>query len=230
VLRAESDKSTSSPARFFTWQHRRAVVAVSGRSGRLLWATPVEGIFPDSPHEAWPQPSVIARGRQTRLVACMDGTKWRGLDPATGAVQAGPFDLGFLPGRPLQYADLNGDGEPEILALGRGPAAGKRALHAVSMKSGRELWVQNIEQGYDQSRNGVPMSDYSALVDLDDDGRFELVLADSGALPPAVGYRGVMLFDGRSFTTRWASRSSTGHYRSSFFASPPAGGASASGP
>jgi hypothetical protein len=195
--------SAKSPAPVATWQHRRVVVAVSGRSGRLLWASPAPGIFPNSPEEAWRQPSVIVRGAHSRLVGCVDGTRWRGLDPATGRVQAGPFDLGFLPVRPVQYADLDGDGEPEIVALATGPRGGKRALHALSLRTGRELWVQNIDQPFQLSQGGMPSSDYPVLVDLDDDGRFEIVVIDTGVLPPAVGYRGVVLLDGLSGTARW---------------------------
>ena len=201
----QSAGSARSPAPVLTWQHRRMVMAVSGRSGRLLWASPVEGIFPDRPQEAWTQPSVVVEGAQSKLVACVDGTKWRGLDPATGRVQAGPFDLGFLPVSPVQFADLDCDGEPEIVALANGPKRVTRTLHALSLKTGRELWVQNVDQPFDQGDRAVPLRDYPLIVDFDNDGRAEIVVADAGALPPAVAYRGVMLLDGLTGTARWRS-------------------------
>ena len=43
------------------------------------------------------------------------------LDPATGRPLGEPLEIGFVPIRDVQYADLDGDGEPEMLALGPGP-------------------------------------------------------------------------------------------------------------
>ena len=58
------------------------------------------------------------------FVAVVDGSKWIGLDPATGRLRGPAIDLGFTPVRPIQYADLDGDGATEVLALERGKAPG----------------------------------------------------------------------------------------------------------
>ncbi len=195
----EPAATAKSPAPGAAWLHRRVVVAVSGRSGRLLWASRAEGMIPDSRGEGWRQPAVLVRGERSGLVACVDGTKWRGLDPATGRLKAGPIDLGFISARPVQYADLDGDREPEILEL----APGKPSLHAWSLKTGRELWVQNVDQPIDQAMRGVPLPSYPLTADLDGDGRFEVVIADTGILPPATGYRGITLLDGATGAARW---------------------------
>ena len=51
------------------------------------------------------------------FVAVVDGSKWIGLDPATGRPRGPSIELGFAPIQPIQYADLDGDGSAEILAL-----------------------------------------------------------------------------------------------------------------
>ncbi len=129
-------------------------------------------------------------------------TQWPGLDPATGRPLAGPF-MGFAPVRPLQHADLDGDGDPEILALGLGPPPGGRMLGAFSTTTGRELWNANIGRTYNQSQDFDPVSESPLVVDLDGDGRSEIVAADSGPMPPLSGYRGVQLLDGLTGKVRW---------------------------
>ena len=51
------------------------------------------------------------------LVVVVDGSRWIGLDPATGRVRRPPIELGFEPALPIQHVDLDGDGTIEILLL-----------------------------------------------------------------------------------------------------------------
>ncbi len=106
---------------------RRVVQAISGRSGRWLWTYPIDAEFiairPWSPSSRLDDPAALVRGRRSSVVAVVDGEQWIGLDPATGRPRSVPAELGFVPQHPLRYADLDGDGEPEILAIGRGPKA-----------------------------------------------------------------------------------------------------------
>jgi outer membrane protein assembly factor BamB len=182
---------------------RRIVAGISGRSGRRLWthmtAKTAEGIPWDSRRQA----AVMVNGRRRALVAYSDGTKWVGLDPASGEVRVGPIDLGFIPVRPLQYADLDGDGEPEVLALDRGAKAAQKTLRAISLETGRELWTQSVDEVYNQV-GLVELADRPWVVDLDGDGRSEIVVPDSGPMPPLAGYRGVRLIDGATGKTRWS--------------------------
>ena len=50
---------------------------------------------------------------------------------------------------------------------------------------------------------GGPESSCPLAVDLDSDGRAEVVAAGTGAMPPLPGYRGVRLLDGLTGKTRW---------------------------
>ena len=92
------------------------------------------------------RPAVVVQGRETRLVVYVDGSQWIGLDPQTGKPKVGPIELGVDPVVPVQHADLDGDGEPEILALGPEPGGKYRMLRAVSIKNGKELWSHSLER------------------------------------------------------------------------------------
>jgi hypothetical protein len=177
---------------------KRRISAISGRSGREIWNSPVS-----TPYDEWTRPTTLVQGRQSALIVIMDNTKWLALDPASGKPRGGSFDIGPKPIRPVQHADLDGDGEPEILALSAGPAGGQNTLRAFSIKTGKELWNQTVGTFYDQSESGGPVSDLPLIVDLDGDGRSEVVVADNGSMSPLSGYRGVKLLDGASGQPRW---------------------------
>ena len=91
---------------------RRVVVAVSGRSGKWLWSHAVDPKFTTNPQQSWDRPASVVSGRKRSTVAMSNGAAWLGLDPQTGRPLSGPIDLGFKPLRPVQYADLDDDGEP----------------------------------------------------------------------------------------------------------------------
>jgi PQQ-like domain len=196
--RRRETKSPVAGARDDRRYFRRQITAISGRSGRSLWICPVF-----TPHEDWRQPATLVRGRQSALIVLMDDTKWLAVDPASGKPQAESFDIGYPPIRPVQHADLDGDGEPEILALSPGPAGKHYTLRTFSTKTGQEMWNEPVGAVYDQSESGGPVSDFPLIVDLDGDGRSEVVAADTGSMPPLSGYRGVKLLDGVSGQPRW---------------------------
>jgi len=183
---------------------RRVMVAVAGRSGRWLWSYPVNKTFVSPSHNAWKQLASVVQVRGSAMVAIVDGWQWVGLDPATGRPRTGPIDLGDVPVRQVQYADLDGDGEPEVLALGPGAAAKQQTLAAFSITSGRELWVETVNAPYGIPYDITVSPDWPLIVDLDGDGRPEIVVPDSGPVAPRGGYRGLRVLDGRSGRTRWA--------------------------
>ncbi len=183
--------------------HRRIVVAISGRSGQRLWSYPVDETPIKAPRTSNDRPAVLVQGRQSTLVAYVDGTRWLGLNPATGKLRAGPIDLGCDPLVPVQHADLDGDGEPDVLALGPGPARTRLTLSAFSIESGREMWVATVDAAYDPVGLGIFSRDRPLIVDLDNDGRRAIVVPDAGAMRQLAGYRGVRLIDGLSGATRW---------------------------
>ncbi len=191
----------------------RMVLAVSGRSGRWLWSNRVDRSFTSYDESSWNWPASLVRGRQSAMVAIASGTQWLGLDPAIGRPVAGPIDLGFVPVRPLQHADLDGDGMPEILALGPGPATGQQILSAFSTNTGREHWNAtvdakhavpdelNVSMFVPKDRRSPP--DWPLVMDRNRDGRSCVVVPDCGPMPRGEGYRGVKALDGPTGRARW---------------------------
>ncbi len=185
---------------------RRFIVAVSGRSGQALWSRPLDEAFATLSPPARQRPAEVVPAKGWVALAIDEGDRWVGLDAATGRPRAGPVDLGFAPVRPVQYADLDGDGdgEPEILALGPGQAAGQLTLAAFSMSSGRGLWTAPVHAKYEPLFGVMGPPEWPLVVDLDGDGRPEVAVPDSGPMPPGSGYRGLRLLDGASGQTRWS--------------------------
>ena len=194
--------------------HRSVVVAVSGRSGRQIWTNAVEPGFVESFDEYEVRPAELVGGRGKPRIAFVATTKWLGLDPATGRMLAGPVELGFTPLRPVAHADVDGDGEPEIVAMEGSAGDQDLVLRVFSVQTGGELWNQTVGAPYDASEEGfrnpgdppepgATLPSCPLVVDLDQDGRSEIVVPDSGPMPPLSGYRGVRLLDGRTGATRW---------------------------
>jgi hypothetical protein len=183
---------------------RRVVQAISGRTGRWLWSHAVDPTFALIKAAYWDRPPVLVRGRRSPVVGVLDDSRWIALDPATGRPRSGPIDLGFAPVRPPQYADLDGDGEPEVLALGPGATAPQQSLAAFSTATGRQLWVATINAKYGSPYIGALPQAWPWLVDLDGDGRSEVIVPDSGPLAPKARFRGVQSLDGGSGQAQWA--------------------------
>ncbi len=182
---------------------RRIVVAISGRSGAWLWSYPIDESARTALGTDYDRPAVLVQGRESKLVAYVDGSEWIGLDPKTGKRRAGPVDLGLKPVVPVQHADLDGDGEPEILACGQEPGGKERILRAFSVKNGRELWALSLDAAFDQMLKDDSSRGLPALVDVDGDGRPEILARDAGPMPRLKGYRGVRLIEGATGATRW---------------------------
>ncbi len=92
-------------------------MAVSGRSGKQLWNYLIDRKPTDLPSETFDHGITYVSQAERPFVAVVDGSKWIGLDPATGRPRGPSIELGFAPVQPIQYADLDGDGSAEILAL-----------------------------------------------------------------------------------------------------------------
>ena len=182
---------------------RRTIEAVSGHLGRRLWSYVVDSAFAAYTYSTWDRPATLVRGRQTALIAYVDGERVIVLDPTTGRPKAGPFELGLVPVRPIQHVDLDGDGEPEILALGPGGLSSQQTLVALSIMTGRQLWVETINGRYEQMNQLALPADWPLLLDLDGDGRVEIAVPDAGQFSPRNGYRGLRLFDGATGKARW---------------------------
>jgi outer membrane protein assembly factor BamB/tRNA A-37 threonylcarbamoyl transferase component Bud32 len=198
---------------------RRVIAGVSGRTGRAIWSRALDATTksrpwlwnlirpwspPNLPFEGFDAGIALVPGHKGPIVAEVDGSKWTRLDPRTGRALGRPIDLDIPPVRPVQYADLDGDGEPELLALGEGSKKKLLNLAAFSTTTGDRLWSEPVA-GFDApARNATESAAWPLVGDLDGDGRAEVVVPDSGILPQCNDYRGVRLLDGATGQARWA--------------------------
>jgi hypothetical protein len=134
-----------------------------------------------------------------------EGGTRAGVEPKTRRPQGQAINLGFEPIRPVQHADLDGDGEPDVLAVGLGTT--KSQPLAAFSAGGRALWTATITApyiSYTSLRSLSSPPDWPWLVDLDSDGACEVVVPDSGPFPLGVGGWGLRVLDGATGQTRWA--------------------------
>ncbi len=182
---------------------RRSILAISGRSGRSLWTFPLDRAFTAIKVQYWDKPAALALGKRTAHVAILDGSRVVLLDLATGQPRAAAFDLGFEPVRSLQYGDLDGDGESELLALGPGSSPKQQSLTACSLDTGKVLWSAPIAARYPQRHETMYPPEWPWLIDMDGDGQTEVIVPDFGPLPPKAAFRGLRVLAGTSGQTRW---------------------------
>jgi tRNA A-37 threonylcarbamoyl transferase component Bud32 len=203
------------------------VEAVSGRDGHCIWTR--ETTVP--PHEGLERgvvqytiwgPRIIKLKGQS-VVAVTAGTRWEGFNPKSGE-PIGPWiklvpDVAetktnaYVPVRPTQYADTNGDGEPEAIVVGDVAGAGGELICALTLPSGQMLWAEHVESQFrGDTRSGLPItevslhSDWPVIADLDRDGAAELIVPDQWPAPgagPKVMKKGLRILDGRTGSTRW---------------------------
>lgn len=177
----------------------RSIEAISGKTGRRLWRAgasyqPTEGELP--------RRADLVRGRRSTVVAFVDGSRWNALDPSTGRTTGPPLDLGSAPARPLQYADLDGDGEPELLALTESTGTANPLLAAFSITARKPLWTVPITEPVPRKEQQQPI-EWPWVASLDGDGTTTILVPDVGPMPPILGYRGVRRVDGRTGRTLW---------------------------
>ena len=180
-------------------QNTNWVEAVSGRSGRTLWR-----LDPDSSTSA---PAVVAVGGRT-LVAVVTGSRWIAVDPKTGQEATPALEMKTAPDRAPCYADLDRDGSPDLITIGGSGPSGR--VSAYSLVTRRLLW--SLPSPFDRwlkARKGADAdrieADVPSIVDLDDDGRPE-VIAPWSAVQQSRDYQtaGVQVVDGATGRVRWS--------------------------
>ena len=186
---------------------RRVVVAVSGRSGKEIWNFVIDHKATELPEQTFDHGITFVSQSNDSFVAIIDGSTWIGLDPATGRPRRPSIDLGFAPVQPIQYADVEGDGSADVIALEPGadfwPLADPK-LGAFLMTSGQRLWRKKLSSFY-RPMPAVPGRDWPLVLDVDGDGRAEIVIPHVDVLRPGgVGtYGGIRMLDGATGEPRW---------------------------
>ena len=109
-------------------RYRRAVVAISGKTGRGLWRHAVGTTASDlAARGRCPEPARRAGDAAANPLVSLTSTERNGSGSTRqrGSCATGRSSWGVVPIGPVQHADLDGDGEPEILVLGPGHADGR---------------------------------------------------------------------------------------------------------
>jgi outer membrane protein assembly factor BamB/predicted Ser/Thr protein kinase len=182
---------------------RRSLVAVSGREGRWLWSRPIDAKSVTITPAMSARGVLLAHAGGGAAIVVHDGARAVVFHGTARGPVAADIELGFVPVRPLQLADLDGDGEPEVLALGPGQLkAGDQTLGAWSSRTGELLWREQVRGAY-STYDWLPPMAWPLVEDLDGDGKAEVVIPDWGPLPPSNGYRGVRMLEGATGVTRW---------------------------
>ena len=182
---------------------RYRIAAVSGRSGVCLWEHELEAGVPRFD-------IALIRRDGRPLLAVAHGGHWLSLDPATGEARAKALDLPAPPIRPPQYADVDGDGEPELVAVRAGDDPTEESLWLTSGATGQALWTATIRaQEHIEASDGEPPAPYPLVADLDGDGHPELIaLAAIPVEDKLVDLRaeetvGLLVIDGATGKERW---------------------------
>ena len=172
---------------------RRVIQAVSGRTGRTLWNYPIDPTFTTPLYPAWTRSATIVvpagNRRRSRYVDgdAVDRARPGDRQTARGADRPGVRARSGRSSMQTWMVTAN----PRSWQWGRArPAISRRWPRSRSARveiSG----PRPINAEYPIPGRPVEPSDWPLVVDLDGDGRSEVVVPDSGPMPPADGYRGV---------------------------------------
>ncbi len=164
-----------------------------------------------------PDAAVVVRSGGKPLAVSVAGTHVVALDLATGKPAWPARDLGFPPARAAQFADLDGDAEPELVLVQQQKStqaktkSGAIRLVAWSLDAQKPLWEKKIsaEWGlYDLWH--CPPPEWPLAADLDGDGHSELIVPHGSSISQAwwrsPPWGGLAVLDGRTGKTRWHHR------------------------
>jgi serine/threonine protein kinase len=128
------------------------VEAISGRTGKRLWRFNLGPLPPTAFARGYHHPMAADSGVVTgwngkRIVVLVAGSRLVGLDVEGGTEVWPARDLGFVPARPPQFADLNGHGRVDAVLLERELNAGI-ILEAWSLRTRQVLWQTPLKGTY----------------------------------------------------------------------------------
>ncbi len=195
-------RSTNGPE---TW-----LEAVNVKSGESLWRSPVPQssgtVQPSllnsavvqlvSPTGSAPNSKPYVAAVLTRLLVA--------IDVATGQPLWEPLDLGEDLQEPPRFADLDGDGRPEVLSISM--ASGQPPeLTAMSLADRRPMWSAPVGLNSYSFQQRDQQHQWPEVVDLDGDGRAEVILPNGGGRS-SENWNGVQVLDGSTGKQLWSRR------------------------
>jgi hypothetical protein len=193
----------------------RRVEAIDGCNGRAIW----QHIAARHEWRTIPAHRLGIDGKD--VVGLESGPEWIGLDPLSGRPIAPALDFDRLVARPTEnsesyllceprVADLDGDGSEDLLVLRGAGNLNHSELIAVSVRDRRLLWTAAVDADFTWRDDGLePDATWPRLVDLDADGRVEVLVPYRAGVGPKNLRRtsvGVRALDGRDGRERWSHR------------------------
>ncbi len=176
-------------------------------------------------------PLLVEFGGGTAVVAAA-GSRLVGIDPASGRHLWPPIDLVLPCQRQPQAADLDGDGQPEVVllqpeaaSLGRVRAAS--VVSAWSLARCAKIWehVLAAEAPVRRPKLGSPLPIWPYVADLEGDGRSEVIVSDavSWAAGQDLPWADLLVLEtvGGGARVRWQKPIKTMDRRIDFFAAGP---------
>jgi len=197
-------------------QHRRTgqycVVPDAPRLVNLTPATHIESNVQTSD----------AQNAVSQSLVFMAGTRVVQIDPRSGEPMAEPQDTGILTGRPARYADMDGDGQLDIVLCEKRPdkkgdeAAGMSAatpqmrIAVWSIANDKLLWQRDFTAHWPRKMTQhVAAPEWPLVSDLDGDGVCEIMVPDGTtnlrihAPRPKAPRGGLAVIDGATGEQRW---------------------------
>ena len=136
---------------------------------------------------AYPPRIVTIDGHEVALVVA--GSRLCRLDLANGEDAHEVVSLGYCPVRPPQLADLDGDGQTDLLLCRQrteandGRSGGALTLSSLRLDTAEELWSYTAEADWQwQFTHAQPQAVWPLIEDLDGDGVNEILIPDGNSI------------------------------------------------
>ncbi len=158
------------------------------------------------------------RDKQADVIACVAGEHLVQINAATGKPIVSPYPLGFYPGTDIQWADVDGDGDPEAVTLEEIPTKPNDPpdpkLVVWSLAKQQVLWTKPLNAYWPRGfSENLSRPKWPLVVDLDADGKSEVIVPHGRSHAPntiaggsqnqALPHGKLVVLEGESGRERW---------------------------
>ncbi|MCO6456287.1 MAG: protein kinase [Pirellulaceae bacterium] len=213
---ADNDQTTPEDFRWFVGNQRQSRTAQSGDFAMQGIYRRTVSSYPRRGGEfiSVPETARLIDYAGTQRICLTAGRQLCLLDPLSGTRVREVLPLPFRPGSPVRWQDVDGDGQPELIALEESPprppiSEPQARLHVWSLTRQEILWQQPLESALPRrSEWAARLPDWPRAVDLDGDGTREIAVPNGGSFNQPLDFSqlpwgGLELRDARSGAVRW---------------------------